>query len=461
MNRPAQAGARLDRLPTSTFHRRLLWLIGGGMFLDSFDIYLAGGVLGELTRNGWSNLSLNAAFLSSTFVGMLIGACAAGVLGDAKGRKFTYQFNLAIFGVASLAGACAPNMVFLIVCRFFMGLGLGAEIVIGYSSIGEFIPPKVRGRWSSYLSLITNTALFASTALGYLIIPSIGWRAMFAIVGIGALGVWLLRKNLPESPRWLEAKGRHQEADAVLRRIEAESPAQELPPLPAVARTPAPARGFGALFRPPVLRRTLVAVWVQVAINVVIYGFIVWVPTFLVNQGLALKASLGYTTLMSLGGPAGALAGVVLADRLGRKNGLIGVAIGAALFGWLYSHATGLPAATAWGFLLFTCTYLMVALGIATYIPELFATENRMRGAGVASAAGRLAGIVAPQVVVLLYAGGEVGNVLLVIIGTLLSMALVLACFGTETNHRSLEDIAREAQPVPAGTDPAVNHLHP
>ena len=307
MIRTANAGARLDRLPTSSFHRRILWLIGAGMFLDSFDIYLAGGVLGELTRSGWSNISLNAAFLSSTFVGMLIGAFCAGLLGDAKGRKFTYQFNLAIFGLASLAGAVAPNMTFLIACRFFMGLGLRAEIGIGYSSIGEFIPPNVRGRWSSYLSLITNSALFASTALGYLIIPTVGWRAMFAIVGIGALVVWMMRKSMPESPRWLDAKGRHAEADQLLTAIEAQSVrGQPLPPLPPQAPALPNQHGFGSLFRAPVLRRTLVAVWIQVAINVVIYGFIVWVPTFLVQHGLGINRSLGQAVLMSFGGPAGA-----------------------------------------------------------------------------------------------------------------------------------------------------------
>lgn len=209
----ASAGARLDRLPISRFHTRVLWLIGAGMFLDSFDIYLAGGVLGALAKTGWSTMHLNAAFLSSTFIGMLIGAFTAGVLGDAKGRKFTYQFNLAVFGLASLAGAFAPNMTWLIVCRFFMGLGLGAEIVVGYGSVGEFMPPAVRGKWSAYLSLITNSALFFSTFLGYLIIPSIGWRAMFAIVGVGAMIVWVLRKKMPESPRWLESKGRYAEAE--------------------------------------------------------------------------------------------------------------------------------------------------------------------------------------------------------------------------------------------------------
>src|SRR5471032_795382 len=232
------AGPRLDRLPISGFHKRILWLIGAGMFLDSFDIYLAGGVLGALAKSGWSTMQLNAAFLSSTFIGMLLGAFAAGVLGDAKGRKFTYQFNLAIFGLASVAGALAPNMMWLIVCRFFMGLGLGAEIVVGYGSVGEFIPPAVRGRWSAYLSLITNSALFCSTFLGYLIIPSIGWRAMFAIVGVCAMVVWVIRKKMPESPRWLESKGRYDEAEAILRSAEAESAQkQPLPPFVGNAAT--------------------------------------------------------------------------------------------------------------------------------------------------------------------------------------------------------------------------------
>src|SRR5689334_16253516 len=84
------AGPRLDRIPISAFHRNILWLIGGGMFLDSFDIYLAGGVLGALSGSGWSNMQQNANFLTATFIGMLIGAIFAGVLGDAKGRKFTY-----------------------------------------------------------------------------------------------------------------------------------------------------------------------------------------------------------------------------------------------------------------------------------------------------------------------------------------------------------------------------------
>jgi MFS transporter, putative metabolite:H+ symporter len=447
MTSTLHAGARLDRLPISGFHRRILWLIGGGMFLDSFDIYLAGGVLGALVKSGWSSIPLNAAFLSSTFVGMLIGAFSAGMLGDAKGRKFTYQFNLAIFGIASLAGAVAPDMTWLIVARFFMGLGLGAEIVVGYGSVGEFIPPAVRGKWSAYLSLITNSALFFSTFLGYLIIPTIGWRAMFAIVGAGALVVWVIRKKMPESPRWLESKGRYEEAEAILRDAEAESAQQApLPPVSASVRAATRETSLADLFRGAQLRRMLLAIVVQIAVNIVIYGFIVWVPTFLMKQGLGVASSLGYTTLMSLGGPAGALVGVLIADRVGRKNGLIVVAALAAVVGWLYGNSTSVAMATLLGFVLFTLTYLMVALGIATYIPELFATENRMRANGIAGCAGRLTGILAPQLVVVLFATGGVKQVLMVIVAVLIAMVVVLTVFGVETNRRSLEDIAPEPE---------------
>lgn len=446
MTNTLNAGARLDRLPTSGFHRRILWLIGGGMFLDSFDIYLAGGVLGALVKSGWSSIPLNAAFLSSTFLGMLIGAFFAGVLGDAKGRKFTYQFNLAIFGIASIAGALAPTMHWLIAARFFMGLGLGAEIVVGYGSVGEFIPPAVRGKWSAYLSLITNSALFFSTFIGYLIIPTVGWRAMFAIVGVGALVVWVIRKKMPESPRWLESKGRYDEAEAILRAAEAESAREgALPPAVQAAPAPAPRKTslldlFGAAHR----RRMLIAIAVQIAINIMIYGFIVWVPTFLMKQGLGVSSSLGYATLMSLGGPFGALIGVFIADSAGRKKGLIVVAILAAIVGWLYGNSSSVQMATLLGFTLFSLTYLMVALGIATYIPELFATENRMRANGIASCAGRITGILAPQLVVVLFAAGGVRQVLMVIAAVLIVMAAVLAVFGVETNRRPLEEIASE-----------------
>jgi putative MFS transporter len=266
---------------------------------------------------------------------------------------------------------------------------------------------------------------------------------MFAIVGAGALVIWVLRKKMPESPRWLESKGRFEEAEKILAAAEAESARGQ--PLPLLVDTPRAAvykTTLLDLFARHHLRRTLLSICVQIAINVVIYGFIVWVPTFLMKQGLGVASSLGFTTLMALGGPAGALLGVLIADKVGRRRGLISVAAIAAVIGWLYGHSTSVGMATFLGFVLFTLTYLMVALGIATYIPELFATENRMRANGIAGCAGRITGIVAPQLVVVAYATGGIQDVLSIIVGTLVAMAVVLAVFGIETNQLSLEAIA-------------------
>ena len=183
------AGARLDRLPVSSFHWRILGLIGAGMFLDAFDIYLQGGVLGALVSSGWSTAAMNANFISTTFAGMVVGAWLAGVWGDRFGRRFSYQMNLLVFGTASLAGALAPTMLWLTVARFFMGIGLGAEIVVGYVLLSEFVPPGSRGRWGTGLAVITNSALFFSALIGRFVIPNFGWRWMFVLMGV--LGIFL------------------------------------------------------------------------------------------------------------------------------------------------------------------------------------------------------------------------------------------------------------------------------
>jgi len=106
------AGARLDRLPLSSFHRRIMWLIGAGMFFDGFISTLPEIVLGATVKSGFSTLGQNAEFVSATFVGMMLGSLVTGFLGDRFGRRFTYQSNLAIFGFASIVAAFAPPCEF-------------------------------------------------------------------------------------------------------------------------------------------------------------------------------------------------------------------------------------------------------------------------------------------------------------------------------------------------------------
>jgi MFS family permease len=127
-------------------------------------------------KSGFSTLPQNAMFVSMTFLGMTLGAFATGFLGDRFGRRFTYQANLMIFGLASLASAFAPNMLFLIVCRFFMGVGLGAENVVGYATMTEFVPPQARGRLQGIMAVFVVTGLPISALAGLLLVPMLGWR---------------------------------------------------------------------------------------------------------------------------------------------------------------------------------------------------------------------------------------------------------------------------------------------
>src|SRR5215813_8937226 len=250
-------GARLDRLPISSFHYRIFWLIGAGMFFDGYDLYVGASVMGAAVAAKFAVLGQVPQFISWTFVGMTIGSVVAGFLGDRYGRRFTYQFNLIVFGLASFAAALAPTMDWLIVARFVMGLGLGAEIVVGYSTMTEFVPPQSRGRWMAFMAFIVVAGFPATSIISTLVIPSFGWRPMFAIAGVGALIVWYLRKNLPESPRWLETNGRTEEAEALMQTIEREASGGVPLPPPAPAQ-PAATFTFASLFSSALLPRLVV-----------------------------------------------------------------------------------------------------------------------------------------------------------------------------------------------------------
>jgi putative MFS transporter len=442
MSVPVNAGARLDRLPSSGFHRRILWLIGLGIFFDSFDISLQAGVLGALIENGWSTLTLNAFFIAATFSGMAIGAVLAGFVGDRFGRRFAYQFNLLIFGGASLVAAVMPSMQWLIAARFVIGLGLGAEIVVGYAFVSEFVPPAARGRAISFVTLGSMLAQLVAFVLAYLLIPSVGWRWMFVVAGIGAIVVWHLRKSLPESPRWLEAVGRLDDAERVMSAIEREVALEA--PLTPVATT-----GFvrhekvplSVLFSRPVIRRTLLAMLINIAVGVSTFGFAAWLPTFFVKQGLGISKSLGFAAVMAAGGLVGPLLGIWLSDRIGRKWGIVIAAISAAIFGMIYPTLVADAAILACGFMLMASILLLLCLGIGAYSPELFPTEYRLRGNGVANMTGRIATIFSPFAVKALFEAYGIAGVVGSIAVMLLCVAAIVAVFGIETRRKPLEAI--------------------
>ncbi|MEP9367379.1 MFS transporter [Xanthobacter sp. VNH20] len=441
MSSIVNAGPRLDRLPISTFHYRIMWLIGIGMFFDGFDIYIAATVLGATLKSGFSTFSQNALFVSATFVGMMVGSFLTGFLGDRFGRRFTYQANLLLFGLASLAAAFAPNMEVLIGLRFLIGVGLGAENVVGYSTLTEFVPARSRGRWLGLMAVFVVTGLPVASLLGYLIIPEFGWRAMFVIGGLGGLVVWYLRKKLPESPRWLESVGRTEEAERLLKDIEAEaSRGQPLPPPAAPA--PAPARlGLAALFRPPLLSRMIVGCICLIVINTLLYGFITWLPTFFIKQGLSIATSFGYSLLMGLGAPIGSVIGALTADRWGRKPTIIASSALAVLFGLIYPNVSDPTLLPLIGFALTVPIYVLVALLFGIYIPELFPTEVRLRASGICNTFGRGATIVTPFIVVALFETHGISGVMVLMIGLLILQIAVVALLGIEPRNRRLEEL--------------------
>jgi putative MFS transporter len=441
MDKVVNAGSRLDRLPIGQFHRRVLWLVALGMFFDSFDNTLSGSILAAMLKSHWSTLELNSLFMSSTFVGLTIGAALAGWLSDHFGRRFAYQFNLAVFGTLAFVSAFAPSMPWLIGLRGLMGLGMGAEYVMGYGLIVEFIPPGYRGRYLGLLGLIAGIGVFVTSVVSVFVIPWFGWRAMFVIGGAGTLWVWWLRRNLAESPRWLERAGHHLEAERVLQGIEQESGTGNIPtpvvemPVSAARRIPT-----SVLFSRPVIGRTFLAVIVNITCLFGSYSLTGWMPTFFVSEGMSVTHSLSFNAATMAGFVAGPLICVYVADRIGRRWGVVVVGVVCACLGAIYPLLTSPVAIIGFGFLLVSCVAMFLTLGLGG-TPELFPTEYRFRASGLAQTVGRASLIASPFVILWLFEHYHIAGVVVALSVVYLAVAALMALLGFETNRRSLEDI--------------------
>ena len=415
---------RVDRTKESPLFYRVFTLVAAGMWLDAVDVYMASAVASSALNSGWSTIEQNSLFLSSGFLGLFIGSLAAGFIGDRYGRRTAYQINLALFGGFSLLGAFAPNMTILTITRLGAGIGLGAEIVTGYSVVNEFAPVRRRGRWCALVSVIANCGAPMALLLCTWIIPRFGWRVMFAGVGILAAVLWFLRRDFPESPRWLAVHGRADEANAIVTQME-QSGHDEAPKASAV-NTGSHARAL------------LVAVVAVSATIVCQYTFTSWVPTLLVKRGINLGSSLGISTLMMLGAPVGCIVGAVLIDRIGRKATIVPAFILTAVFGLIYAAQTTEVMAVIVGFLLTTCFYVLMASVVAVYASELFPTRIRFRGVGVANAVAKLLTVAMPIVVAWVLSTMGTGAVFIGISTFALLASAVVWMFGTETRQSSV-----------------------
>ena len=323
--------SRMDRAHETPMFHRIVTLVAAGMLMDSIDVYIGSAVASSTLATRWSTVAQNSTFMSAGFLGLLVGSLLAGFVGDLKGRRVAYQINLLLFGGFTFLGAFAPNMAVLSLCRLGAGLGLGAEIVTGFAMVNEFAPMNRRGHWCAIVSLVANCGVPIAMLLCAWIIPRWSWRPLFVAIGLVAAIIWWLRRDIPESPRWLAVRGRYDEADAIVKQLEANGSE----PIDAAAKADtsdtrnAGGRSLGICL--------LVAVVAVAATNVCSYAFTSWVPTILVKRGINLSSSLLTSTVMMLGAPVGCLIGSLLIDRIGRKRTIVPAFLFTGVFGLMYA----------------------------------------------------------------------------------------------------------------------------
>ena len=442
VDRAAQLMHRMDATqPTATF-KKVMALTSAGVFVDAMDVYLAGGVKSTLAETGFATNEQTAAFLSAGFLGLFIGSLIAGLIGDKLGRRKAFQFNLLLFGFATILGALSPNMTFMIAMRFFVGLGLGSELVTSFSMINEFAPVARRGRWCAIGSTIANCGspigmflcLFFITIWSPLGQES--WRLVFAVIGVAAIIVCIARQAMPESPRWLIQHGRFDDAEGIISRIEREMEEAGVSPAEQVVFEKSAMDSDAHL-----ARNLFLGIVVVIGTSLTQYTYTTFGPSILKNIGLATQTSLLSTTITMLAAPLGALIGALLIEKLGRRAEVSGAFIWVAVFAFAYAMAltAGSTALiTVLGFLMTIGFYVLNASVISVYVGELFSTKYRFRGAGISQGAGKAVNVVMPFAVTWILANLQPNVIYFGIVAIALVAAAVTLAIGPETKSRRL-----------------------
>ncbi len=457
--------ARLDRLPWSRWHWRVVIALGVAWILDGLEVTLVGSLGGVLERS--DTLGLNAAqigWTGSLYIGgAVVGALVFGRLTDRLGRKKLFLVTLAVYAAATLATAFSPNFAFFAVCRFLTGLGIGGEYAAINSAIDELVPARVRGR----VNLAINGSFWIGAALGaglslWLLDPRVlgpvwGWRAGFALGALLAVAILLVRRNVPESPRWLIAHGRADEAERIVAGIEAEVAAQHGPLPAAVGRV-----RFGGRARPSwrevaqVLlrrypRRSAVALALMISqaffYNAIFFTYALVLTRF---HGVAEGRVALYIFPFALGNVLGPLLLGPLFDRVGRRRMIaltyVLSGVGLALTGWAFMQGwlDARSQALCWSAVFF----LASAAASSAYltVSEVFPLEMRAVAIALFYAVGTGAGgFIAP---VLFGALIETGNRGAVAVGYAIGAALVIGAgliawrYAVDAERKPLEEVA-------------------
>lgn len=438
---------RLDRLPFTKQHLRVLTGSGIGWALDAMDVGLISFVIAALAVQ-WNLAPGETAWIASIgFVGMAIGATLGGLLADRFGRRQIFALTLIVYGVATGASALVGGLALLLVFRFFVGLGLGAELPVASTYVSEFAPARMRGRLIVILEAFWAVGWTAAALIGYFVIPGSddGWRWAFAIGAVPAVYALIVRWGLPESARWLDRRGRHDEAEAVVRSFEASASvtAESKRRLTTGSiEVPAAAVSAGgrlsALWSPEFRVRTLSLWLVWFCVNFAYYGAFIWIPTILVQQGYDLVRSFEFTLIITLAQLPGYAVAAWLIEVWGRRMTLSVFLLGSAVSAVFFGTATEVWAIIAAGMAL---SFFNLGAWGALYAvtPELYPTSLRATGSGWAAGVGRIASIVAPlSVPVLLVVGGA--PLLFVVFAFFFAVAAAATWGLVDRRGRALDD---------------------
>jgi putative MFS transporter len=447
MNATDAIAARIERLPLGAFHRRFIALISLGGWFDFYDIYMMAYIGATLQHSGFLSLQQFSNVIAAGFLGMFTGTIVFGMGSDRMGRRSAFVAMLLIYSAFTLAGAFAPSAAWLIVLRFFAGIGIGAELVVIDTYVSEMVPSARRGRYVAISQMTGFTAVPIVAILVRYLAPTHflidGWRWVMIIGSMGAALAWYFRRSLPESPRWLESRGRHQEAETILAALEAESLSSpsRAPGVP-IARGPAERSSFLELWRPPYRRRTIMLVIFHALQTIGYYGFANWAPTFLLRRGVSLVHSLEYTLLIALVSPLGPALAVLTSDRLERKWTIVAMALLIAAFGLGFAFWNAPALIVASGALVTLCSNWFSAL-LHAYQSELFPTRLRATGVGFTYSWSRLSAVFSSLLIGAVLVRGGVPAVFTLLAAAMCGVALIIGLFGPPTNRISLEQLAR------------------
>ncbi|WP_329579693.1 MFS transporter [Streptomyces sp. NBC_01361] len=407
---PSPVSRRLEVLRPGPWHRRLTAIVGIGAFFDLYEVFLGGVLAAALTEPWHLSQTQKSWIIAAGFLGMFVGANVMSLLADRFGRRRMFLVNLATYSAFSLLCAAAPDVNWLIAARFLAGLGLGAELVLVDTYLSELLPTAVRGRYIAWAYTVGFLGVPLAALLGARLVAEheiagvSGWRWLLVAGAFGAFCIQWMRRALPESPRWLEAKGRRAEAEAVVAHIETVNEPGTAGKRPAPRKTEAKTETDAVptvrvplrrMFQPPYRRRTVMWWIFQVLQTVGYYGFGSLAPVVLAAKGHSTTASLGYAALSFCGYPLGSALSIPLIERFERRTLIIVAALGQAFFGVLFGFADAAWLIVGSGFLLTLCSNVF-SNAFHVYQAEIFPTNLRSSAIGIAYSLSRLVSVILP-----------------------------------------------------------------